>query len=110
MGMARIPVAEFRVHSQNTSLVRATANAPAQPDSDLRQWAQQSSLSSGGMVMGGLALAAVGGIGALLMNVGFFGMVALSSMITVSVNTHMEAIMKKPYFMFAIFSRFSPPV
>ncbi len=83
MGMARIPVAEFRVHSQNASLVRATANAPAQPDNDLRQWAQQSSLSSGGMMMGGLALAAVGGVGALLMNVGFFGMVALSSMITV---------------------------
>jgi len=95
MGMARIPVAELRVHSQGPGLVRASSTAPARSDDDLRQWAQRSSLSPGAMVAGGLALAAVGGVGALLMSVGFFGMVALSSMMTVGGGVAFLGVLKR---------------
>jgi hypothetical protein len=83
MGMARIPVAELRVQTQEPGLVRVTANAPARRGGDLREWVQESGMSSRGLVTVGLGLAVVGGLGALVLAPGFFGMVALSSMFTV---------------------------
>lgn len=84
MGMARIPVAELRVQTQGPGLVRVTANAPAvREGGDIRQWVQESGMSSGAMVTTGLALAALGGIGALVITPGLFGVVALSTMFTI---------------------------
>lgn len=96
MGMARIPAAQLQVQTQGPGLVHVTANAPAPvPARDLQDWVAQSSLSAGAMVMGGLALAAVGGLGALVMHVGFFGVVALSSMITVGGGVALLGILKR---------------
>lgn len=82
--MARIPVAELRVQTQGPGLVRVTASAPArQGGGDIREWVQRSGMRPRALVMAGLALAAVGGVGALLISPGFFGMVAFSSMFTV---------------------------
>lgn len=85
MGMARIPVAELWVQTQGPGLVRATANVPArqQPEGgDLREWVRESKVSSGALVTTGLVLAAVGGIGALIVTSSVLGIVAVTSMIT----------------------------
>jgi hypothetical protein len=95
MGMARIPVAELRVQTQGPGLVRVTANAPARQDGDLREWVQRSGVSPGAMVSAGLLLAAVGGLGALLLTPGFFGMVALSAMFTVGGGVAFLGVLKR---------------
>jgi len=83
MGMARIPVAELQVQSQGPGLVRANANDLSGRRGDVRDWAQRSPVSAGAMIFGGLGIAAIGALGALLTTVGFFGTVALGSMMTV---------------------------
>lgn len=98
MGMARIPVAQLQVQTQGPGLVHVNAHAPSSspaPRTELRDWVADSSLSPGAMVVGGLALAAVGGLGALVMHVGFFGVVALSSMITVGGGVALLGLLKR---------------
>jgi hypothetical protein len=95
MGMARIPVAELRVQTQGPGLVRVTASAPARQGGDLREWVHQSRLSPKTMVSGGLVLAAVGGLGALLLTPGFFGMMILSSMFTVGGGVAFLGVLKR---------------
>lgn len=81
--MARIPAAELWVQTQGPGLVRATANAPARRDGgDLREWVRESKVSSGTLVTSGLVLAAVGGLGALVVASSLVGVVAVTSMIT----------------------------
>ncbi|MEM9458839.1 MAG: hypothetical protein AAGF11_31970 [Myxococcota bacterium] len=94
--MARIPVAQLQVQTQGPGLVHVNDRTPASaPRTELRDWVADSSLSPGAMVMGGLALAAVGGLGALVMHVGFFGVVALSSMITVGGGVALLGLLKR---------------
>jgi hypothetical protein len=87
MGMARIPVAELWVQTQGPGLVRATATAPARSSmpaagGDLREWVRDSKVSSGALVTTGLVVAALGGIGAMIVTSSVLGIVAVTSMIT----------------------------
>jgi hypothetical protein len=83
MGMARIPVAELWVQTQGPGLVRVTANAPArQEGGDLREWVRESRVTSGTLATAGLVLAAVGGLGALIVTSSVLGIIAVTSMIT----------------------------
>ncbi|MCA9707883.1 MAG: hypothetical protein KDK70_18670 [Myxococcales bacterium] len=95
--MARIPVAELRVQTQGPGLVRVTANSPVPvaKGGELRDWVQESSVSPGAMVAGGLGLAAIGGLGALTMHVGLLGVIALGSMITVGGGVAFLGILKR---------------
>jgi hypothetical protein len=95
MGMARIPVAELRVQTQGPGLVRATASAPARQGGDLREWVHQSGVPPRAMVSGGLVLAAIGGLGALVLTPGFFGMMVLSSMFTVGGGVAFLGVLKR---------------
>lgn len=94
MSMARIPVAELQGQA---GLVRATAGAPARSEGggDLREWVQSSSISAGAMVGVGLGLAGLGGLGALLLHVGFFGTVLLGSMFTVGSGMAFLGVLKR---------------
>lgn len=83
MGMARIPVAELWGQTQGPGLVRATANVPARREGgELREWVRDSAVSPRALVTGGLALAAAGGIGALLVTSSLLGIMLVTSMIT----------------------------
>ncbi len=83
MGMARIPVAEFRVQTQGPGLVRVTASAPAREGGgDVVEWARQSKVAPWTFVTAGTSLAAVGALGALLLTPGFLGIVILGGMFT----------------------------
>ncbi|MCA9653348.1 MAG: hypothetical protein H6712_34500 [Myxococcales bacterium] len=94
--MARIPVAELRVQTQVPGLVRAEAATPARSRADLRVWAERAPVSSGAMVGLGLGLAVVGGVGALVVSgVGFFGMLALSTMITLGGGMAFLGVLKR---------------
>lgn len=96
MTMARIPVAELRIQVGTPGLVRAEENAPARSRADLRVWAERAPISSGAMVTTGLGIAALGGIGALVVSgVGFFGMLALSTMFTLGGGLAFLGVLKR---------------
>lgn len=97
MGMARIPVAELWVQTQGPGLVRATANVPARQaeGGDLREWVSESRVSSGTLVTVGLVLAAVGGIGALIVTSSVLGIVAVTSMITAGTGLAFLGVLKR---------------
>lgn len=88
MDMARIPVAQLQVQSQGPGLVRANPTAAArnqaQPSQggDLRQWVGRAPISSGALMTGGLGLAAIGAVGALVITTGFIGTTILGGMMT----------------------------
>ncbi len=97
MGMARIPAAELRVQTGHGGLVRVDATAPARtvPENDLKQWIKRSPVSAGALIGGGLLMMAAGGVGAVVMHVGFFGVVALGSMITLGGGLAFLGVLKR---------------
>jgi hypothetical protein len=85
--MARHPVTELWVQRQGATLVRVSANAPAEvgaEKSDLRTWVDRSGVPAGGLVAGGLALSLTGLALAALVGWSGLGVAAIySAMITV---------------------------
>lgn len=79
MGMARHNAAEL--WGQTQGLVPVTSTP--QSSDDLRGWANRSPMSAPAMIVAGVALAAVGAVGAWLIPVGFVGSVLFGSAFTV---------------------------
>ena len=83
MSMARHNAAELWGHAQ-TGLVRTTGGVePARAPGGVLGWAEKAPVGGGMMVAGGLALAAVGVLGAWVLPVGFVGSVILGTMFTI---------------------------
>jgi predicted lipid-binding transport protein (Tim44 family) len=84
--MARDPVAQLWVQSQG-ALVPVGSAAPAAPaptsGDDLRAWVDRTPVPWSGMVIGGMATAVIGLLLASINPLGFLGVVAFSSMISI---------------------------
>lgn len=83
MPMARQPVAELWVQSRGALVRVAPASTEPVERDDLRTWVDRAAVPWSGMVIGGTATAAIGLVLASVNPLGFLGVVAFSSMISV---------------------------
>jgi predicted lipid-binding transport protein (Tim44 family) len=101
MAMARDPVAQLWVQSQG-ALVRvgpAGVTAPSRTDSgsgdDLRAWVDRTPMPWSGMLVGGMATAVIGLVLASMNPLGFLGVVAFSSMISLGGGLAVMGVLKR---------------
>lgn len=83
MSMARHNAAELWGHAQTGIAIAPGEAKPARGGSGVMGWAERAPVGGGMMVVGGLALAAVGALGAWVLPVGFVGSVILGTMFTI---------------------------
>lgn len=101
MNMAREPAAELWVRVQsNGSLVRVQSEplVPRRDDDssgDLRSWVDKSDMPWSAMVLGGMGLGTLGMLLATVNPLGFLGVVAFSSMITLGGGLTFLGLMKR---------------
>lgn len=92
--MSRISVAQLQVQQQGAGLARTNPHAVVRKGGDIRDWADNSSISAGAMISVGLGLALVGGIAATFV-MGFAGTVVAGSMITVGGGLAFLGVLKR---------------
>lgn len=93
--MARQPVAQLLVQSQGALVRVAPADMTAAPEDDLRAWVDRTAVPWRGMVVGGMATAVAGLLLASINPLGFLGVVAFSSMISLGGGLAFMGVLKR---------------